>query len=751
MKKHSALLMLFLAFFLLSACGKAGPKDVIGAVKEGSYAKAREMYSTQIVGNITAENEVKDGLKQMMQDAVSDFLSNKISYDDAMLVLDKVERTSIVLLSDVNQPRRDIDTIASSRRAFDSGNELMDSGSFEEAMNAFSKVDPLSPLYDEARDKALVAEKALTAEKISAAEGLEEGEDAISAIQLLNDAKQAVLTAENVSRLDAAIAEIENAYTSASLKEAEALSSSGDYKAAISFLQNRIDEYANVLDVALMADKINELKNAVVMNTLRDAADLLDRGRADAAVSAVNDALTVQDSKLLTIARDEVKEYAGIFLTEMEPDFQGEYLGLAKNVYNISDYDRDAAGNTYDSNHLICPCGGRLNSEYAAAGKNGTIVYHLGSRFDRLQGTLYLPYISRAVESPKCFSSVKIYGDDVLLYEAPVFLRGTYDPVPIDLDVAGVSALKIAMYGVWAESSGWAGIYHYHPMVCAADMRVSRAKKAAYDPLQVLLDYAGQSEDDFVTAILARVNKAEEAGDRIAAIDTLRMARVLSENTSLKNALSEQMNSCLSEAKTQAAGRFADARGYTGALRAINLAISRVGEKNELVAARSEYMSYIPVPLVSLDYDIIGEYLSIGTEYSMDSDEVNHSGTYTFYPGSGSLNTEFARAEEDGCIEYYLNGKYGTLTGTVYLPYVSRSAEPDRDSAVAFKVYGDDRLLYDCPALSRDRIRSVELNVNIASVKVLRIVMLGVQVTSGSFGMYSYAPMICACDLAVCR
>ena len=63
-------------------------------------------------------------------------------------------------------------------------------------------------------------------------------------------------------------------------------------------------------------------------------------------------------------------------------------------------------------------------------------------------------------------TTVKIYGDGVLLYTAPNIDKNTTGPVKFDIDITGVSELKIVMMGTWFN-----GMYGYGgTLVCMSDV-----------------------------------------------------------------------------------------------------------------------------------------------------------------------------------------------------------------------------------------------------------------------------------------
>ena len=128
-------------------------------------------------------------------------------------------------------------------------------------------------------------------------------------------------------------------------------------------------------------------------------------------------------------------------------------------------------GTQYDRESLIYPIGGDLYGDWASSDDEAYVMYNLNYKYSSLSGIIYRPYRSlSSVNEWKNPTTVKIYGDDVLLYEAPNFTKDTYDTVEFALDVSGVRNLKIVMRGVWSEDAGWIGMYDYYPKVAMAEV-----------------------------------------------------------------------------------------------------------------------------------------------------------------------------------------------------------------------------------------------------------------------------------------
>lgn len=80
----------------------------------------------------------------------------------------------------------------------------------------------------------------------------------------------------------------------------------------------------------------------------------------------------------------------------------------------------------------------------------------------------------------------------------------------------------------------------------------------------------------------------------------------------------------------------------------------------------------------------------------------------------------YAESSYVGSAEYYLGGEYAVLSGTFYVPYESR----EQDEISTFRIYGDDKLLYDGPSLT-GKDKPVAFEVNVEGVEFLEILAGG--------------------------
>ncbi len=155
-----------------------------------------------------------------------------------------------------------------------------------------------------------------------------------------------------------------------------------------------------------------------------------------------------------------------ILLTSLDYTQKARYISVGA---GITSYAKCVNEYVYDSENVLRPSGGTLNSEHAETEDDAYIIYYLNGKYSTLDGVLYRPYctLSWSDEFPQ--STVRIYGDGRLIYEAPAITKNTYDPIPFSVNVSGVSELKIVMLGVHQTKTDFVGAYSFDPVVCMAD------------------------------------------------------------------------------------------------------------------------------------------------------------------------------------------------------------------------------------------------------------------------------------------
>lgn len=133
--------------------------------------------------------------------------------------------------------------------------------------------------------------------------------------------------------------------------------------------------------------------------------------------------------------------------------------------------------------------------------------------------------------------------------------------------------------------------------------------------------------------------------------------------------------------------------------------------KNKL----EEYKLYLPFKLYKEDnaYNITEDYSFDGNLY-FDEELVTNNGK-TFYRAiqwNNDNNDDSASIDA----HYYLEGKYDTVSGTIFLPIDSKGTSFEG----WFKVYGDGQLIYTSPKISGDTLPG-EISFSVAGIQRMKI------------------------------
>ena len=162
------------------------------------------------------------------------------------------------------------------------------------------------------------------------------------------------------------------------------------------------------------------------------------------------------------------QEYAPTLLKTFDPIKQSQYIDVG---VSDSDIYTDVNGNIYDRQAVIAPSSQAYR--FAESESDGYVIYYLYGTYRNFDATLYRTYssLSASENDWKRGTTVKIYGDDVLLYEGPQITKGTYEQYQIHLDVSGVRELKIVLLGIWCGSSSYK---FYEPLIALANATIQK-------------------------------------------------------------------------------------------------------------------------------------------------------------------------------------------------------------------------------------------------------------------------------------
>jgi len=212
-----------------------------------------------------------------------------------------------------------------------------------------------------------------------------------------------------------------------------------DYAEAITYLES---ELSNINNDMLLLEKLNTYKAMYKEQILSSARDTFDYEGYEAAIRVINTALNVLpgDSDFVAVL-ENYKSYIPARLDSLD-------------VFSYEDGDAyytlrsviDSEGNEYWD--IIHPAStGKVGTtggmgSHSASGINR--IYKIEGNYNNFTGTIildkkYVSYKNHILEL-----LFEVYGDGVLLYQAPSSLSGQrMEPISFDVDIAGVKKLRV--------------------------------------------------------------------------------------------------------------------------------------------------------------------------------------------------------------------------------------------------------------------------------------------------------------------
>lgn len=359
-----------------------------------------------------------------VEDIISDYISGKIDYNKARGKIDSALSNGTIENYEANRAIDELSELQASKSSFEAAENLFNDGLYLDAITNYEDVIPEDSNYNVAQNKMSTARERVVSE-------LTDKVNAFSANKQYNEA----------------------------LNEIQYIASVIGNISELSTLEKTL--YAKCVDTA-----ISEANTAFDNNK--------DYGTA---INIINSAISVVGSDERLIAElDKYNSYIPVYLLDTDYIKKASYLALyPADHWQYGELSSDVDGNSYSGN-IIYPIGGTLASQKATSEDDSYISFYLNSAYNSLTGTIYRPYGTLSCKDTwEGSTTIKIYGDGVLLYEAPNITQSTYSPIALDVNVKGVRELKIVMLGVWTSTEGnWIGQYSRYPKACMANLTLSK-------------------------------------------------------------------------------------------------------------------------------------------------------------------------------------------------------------------------------------------------------------------------------------
>ena len=439
MKKNILALLITVICIITSGC--ATENRVIALIEKEDYAKAQEVYSATIGGSYEKKLELEHSIGAYIADMIDKYNNGKVSYDEARESIFRIEASGLYDYFLVNDAYMSLQTFYQSKEA---KTEFLNAA-IAQAEDAFDDTD-----YFRGYENAISCLSDAGSTLININPYMDD-----AALQLIYDKR----------------AELTNEFTEAAIAEAKDIFSNGEnYEGAISLLTDAYNYTYG--DDAMLYTELCKYTDAYIENAVAEAQQIYDENRDyEAAVSYLRNVIgVVGENETLRSEIEKYASYAPVLLTSLDPIQKGKWLSIGTDIKKVY---TDVSNNVYDSQTVIAP----KRSSYRDKTEDDSYVsYYLNSEYTTLTGVLYRPYDSLSCTSVwQKAPVIKIYGDGILLYEAPGIDQNTFDPISLSINVTGVRELKIVNFGVWnGNDSGNIYFASYHPMVCLAEMYLNK-------------------------------------------------------------------------------------------------------------------------------------------------------------------------------------------------------------------------------------------------------------------------------------
>lgn len=467
MKKFMSIVLITILIASLSGCGNSA-SSFSNQVQNGNYLDAIDIYKNNILGNIEKENAANSFLQNFLDQSWTNYIDGAIDEQEFINNYSTVEKINneLHMVQGVYEIYQQYQYIKESKENYTKAVDCSNNGDLESAINAFSLVVPEdTENYDNAQEKLSEVTNEYQEQMISNAMQLSESDKFEEAIMCIN---QAEVVVGPTTELENCLSDI---YTRKYVDMMNNAFDSEDYLTVIKIYPEACSNNYTVISSDMTSQYyLSITKYSEGIYEKAESAFGSDKDYS-AAISVLQDAIFQVENNEELISQftqriNYYQEYIPIYLTSLKYIQKAEYIDVG-GAYG--DDLKDVNGNLYEAETVISPSGGFLASDYATSDDEAYVLYNLNYNYSNLSGTIYRPYRSLSFTGNwNSGASVRIYGDDILLYEE-IVTGDTYDSVDFEINVAGVRNLKIVMRGVWADSTNFIGLYSRYPGICMAE------------------------------------------------------------------------------------------------------------------------------------------------------------------------------------------------------------------------------------------------------------------------------------------
>lgn len=465
MKKR--ILAITLTCCLCVLCGCSSVNRAMKQIEEGNTAEANRIISEKISGDMEKELDLEDSIQTYLETLYSDLNTGSVSAADAWTVIGTVDSLSAGHSAYTQKLLEGVSTLAQSKLDYENALDAIARGSYMEAYQLLGKIVAEDSNYNDALSKKNeVLNDCMRSinEEIDSATSSGDFPKAISLIdeaisiwgnnEFLYGIREYTFTQWQESNIaEARQLCQEGKFTEAQTKIMEAHTASGE-----EYIPEAITtENARIIE-AWAESSLKEAEAAFGSNKDYQAAIQVLQN-----CGLENDRIDQEIQKY--------QDYAPKLLTDMNPTQKSDFIALN----GANGQNEDMNGNKYPSQDIIYPKWiTQWSRGVATTEEEGSVTYYLGAAYSELRATLYRPYCSLSIKDNEWNTStvVKIYGDDILLYQGPSITPSTYEEYDVNVDVTGVRELRIVMLGCTYVNEEYGG--SYIPMVCLGNLEIQK-------------------------------------------------------------------------------------------------------------------------------------------------------------------------------------------------------------------------------------------------------------------------------------
>ena len=438
-KRNTVLKMAAAAAVLCVLTGCASTSSVLKAVDQGDYLEANQLYAEKVRGHMDLENEVEQGLETRIEEAITAYNREELSYDDARAVVERIERCDICSYATLADAYDRLNVLARSKNCYQAGEEAYEAADYKQAMEQYAQVSSEDQNFDAAQEKHTQARAAYRGAVLEEAAAEAEQADYDSALETLEAAN---LFLETDPELEAQIQKYrtEQADHQAAeiLRQADELLAQEQYAEACSYLSKQAEALPERTDVQQALKDCREAYKTYALDQAEQAL-LVQRDPGTAASIMGQALLVLPDDPDLLEQQEYYRSFRTIWLGELDyfkvEDITPGELGTREGYMNARIAAvKDNVGNKYE------------NYIYVSRGATGSsaVTYRLDGAYDRLTGTLI---VTKSTRDLKDVGWYKIYADDKLIFDSGEMGQGTL-PIQFDVSLEKAAELKIEVYSV---------------------------------------------------------------------------------------------------------------------------------------------------------------------------------------------------------------------------------------------------------------------------------------------------------------